>query len=74
MLSSLRKYGIKTYEDIYTEMSAKEQAKDKSKSFRKSLTTALTLEKQYKNSVAFQEKISSINIDTKNKTFDELSN
>ena len=74
MLSSLQKYGVKTYEDIYKEMTAKEQANDKSKSFRESLAKdAPTLEEQAENSRAFQEKVASIDNDRKAKTSDELS-
>ncbi len=74
MLSSLQKYGVKTYEDIYKEMTAKEQTKDKSKSFRELLAKdAPTLEEQAENSRTFQEKVDSIDNDRKVKTSDELS-
>lgn len=72
--STLQKYGVKTYEDIYKEMTANEQAKDKSKSFRESLTKgAPTLEEQAENSRTFQEKVASIDNDRKVKTSDDLS-
>ncbi len=69
-MECLQKYGVKTYEDIYKEMTAK----DKSESFRESLTKyAPTLEKQAENSRAFQKKVDSIDNDGKVNTSDDLS-
>ena len=74
VLSSLQKYGVKTYEDIYKEMTAKEQSKNKSKSFRELLAKdAPTLEEQAENSRAFQENLAFIDNDRKVKTSEELS-
>ena len=51
MLSSLNKMGIKTYEDIYKEMTEKENSKSKEKAFRDSLSKeAPSLEEQALNS------------------------
>lgn len=60
MMSSLEKYGVKTYEDIYKEMAEKEKTAEKSNSFRESLTKgAPSLKEQAENSKKFQEKIAS---------------
>ena len=74
ILNSLQKYGVKTYEDIYKEMTSKEQSKDKSKLFRESLTKgAPSLEKQCANSKIFQEKEANIINNNKVKKHNELT-
>lgn len=70
ILSSLQKYGVKTYEDIYKEITAK----DKSKLFRETLSKNVpTLEEQAKNSRAFQEKVASVDNERKMKLSNDLS-
>lgn len=75
MISSLQKYGIKTYENIYKEITLKKENENKSKLFRESLAKdAPTLEEQAKKSRVFQEKEHSRDDnDIKVKTLDNLS-
>lgn len=61
MLSSLSKMGIKTYEDIYKEMTEKENGKNKERAFRDSLSkNAPSLEEQALNSKKIQQKFAEI--------------
>lgn len=61
MLSSLSKMGIKTYEDIYKEMTEKENGKNKERAFRDSLSKdAPSLEEQALNSKKIQQKFAEI--------------
>ena len=61
MLGSLSKMGIKTYEDIYKEMTEKENGKNKERAFRDSLSKdAPSLEEQALNSKKIQQKFAEI--------------
>lgn len=61
MLGSLSKMGIKTYEDIYKEMTEKENGKNKERAFRDILSKdAPSLEEQALNSKKIQQKFAEI--------------